>query len=200
MTTPQRDARIDALGNDERSVLILKDILREFGQDVIKIQEELGVVQERIAPPTGGTGVGVSPPPPDFAGQVLPLSIFLSWTPPDPPAHFYEIRRSSILDWTTAAFVTRTPSLTVNLAPLIAGSYYFLIKSIDALGNYSTDYSNVNLLVIPPGAPMVTATVIDNNVLLYWTVPQTSHQIDHYNIYRNSVFFGTDQRNFYTDI
>lgn len=193
----QRDSRIDSLGNDERSVLILKDILRDFGNDVSSINELLGVVQRRISPPTGGGGIGVSPSPPNFRGQVQLLSIYLEWDEPEPDARMFEIRRTtSDLIWETADFVTRTPSLTVNLAPLTAGSYFFLIKSIDALGNYSIDHAYTSISVIPPGAPFLTAQVIDNNVLLYWNFPTTSHQISYFNIYRDGVFFGLSRNTF----
>jgi hypothetical protein len=192
----QRDSRIESLGNDERSVLVLKEILRDYNKDVLRINDLLQIVNDRISPPTGGGGVGASPEPPNFAGQVLPFSIFLSWGSPEPAAHMFEIRRSPVVDWVTASFVTRTPSFTVNLAPLLVGSYYFLLKSIDALGNYSISYTTVQLTVLAPGTPAVTATVIDNNVLLYWDVPQTSHQIDRYNLYKNDVYFGTHRGTF----
>ena len=192
----QRDSRIDSLGNDERSVLILKDILRDFNNDVATINEQLGVVQRRISPPTGGGGIGAAPSPPNFAAQVQLLSIFLSWDEPSPEAHMFEIRRSSELLWETADFVTRTPSLSVYLAPLPVGVYFFLIKSIDALGNYSIDHAYTSISVVGPGVPSVTASVIDNNVLLYWNTPTTSHQISYFNLYRNNSFYGLSRNTF----
>jgi hypothetical protein len=193
----QRDSRIDSLGNDQRSVLVLKEILRDYNKEVLRINETLGIINERIAPPTGGTGApGASPAPPNFDGQVQLLSIFLFWSASEPSAHMYEIRRSPVLNWDIASFVTRTPSLTVNLPPLLAGTYYFMIKSIDALGNYSSGYSSVNLTVGNPLAPTVTATVIDNNVLLYWSIPKSSHQISYYNLYKDDVLFGIDRGTF----
>lgn len=191
----QRDSRIDSLGNDERSVLILKEILRDFQNNFVAINSELFEVQTTIAPrPTGE--VGEAPAPINFRGQILPLSIFLSWEPATPTLQTYEIRRGSALIWDTADFVTRTPSLTVNLAPLPEGPYFFLIKTLDNAGNYSADFASVLLIVLAPDTPVVSAQVIDNNVLLNWSVPQTSFQIDRFRIYRNGNLFGSSRATF----
>ena len=195
--TVQRDSRIDSLSDDPNSVRILQDILRSFTDDVLRIETAIGVVQKRVSPPTGGGGIGVSPSPPYFTGHVELIAIFLEWGMPEPPARLFEIRRSQTdTEWDTADFVTRTPSENVRLAPLKAGTYNFLIKSIDALGNYSTDYDYLDLTVELPGAPTITATVVDNNVLLYWTVPTTSHSIDRFNIYRDGIFYGVNRGTF----
>jgi hypothetical protein len=187
---PQRDARIDALGNDERSVLILKDILRDFNKDMQVVYETIAPIQDAVRPIISGGGTGLAPPPLNFSGQVQLTSIFLSWESPSAAARTYEIRRSDELDWNTASFVTRTPSLTVNLAPLPYGSYYFLIKTIDSFGNYSSTFASTIVTIIPPGKPFVTAVVIDNNVLLNWTTPTTSFSIERFRIYRNGSVYG----------
>jgi len=187
---PQRDARIDTLGHDERSVLILKDILRDFNRDMQVVYETIAPLQEAIQPVTGG-GIGQAPEPINFTAQVLLTSIFLSWESSSTAARTYEIRRSGELNWDLASFVTRTPSLTVNLAPLTQGSYYFLIKTIDSFGNYSPNFASATVTIIPPGKPTISAAVIDNNVLLNWTTPTTSFQIDRFRIYRNNSVYGT---------
>jgi len=187
---PQRDARIDALGNDERSVLILKDILRDFNRDMQVVYETIAPIEEAVRPIIGGGGTGLAPAPLNFTVQVNLSSIFLTWESPGPAARLYEIRRSGELIWDTASFVTRTPSLTVNLAPLPAGSYYFLIKTIDSFGNYSPTFAHAVATIIPPGKPFVTAAVIDNNVLLNWTTPTTSFNIDRFRLYRNDAVYG----------
>lgn len=192
----QRDSRIDSLGNDERSVLILKDILRDFNNDVIRINEELETTVKRVSSPIVGEAIGTSPAPPNLTALVQPLSILLNWTLPEPHAHTYEVRRSLVLDWDTASFITKTASTTVTLPPLKIGTYYFLVKSIDIGGNYSLDYTFTSVVIISPGAPAVTSTVIDNNVLLYWTIPTTSHQVDYFNLYRNGNKFGVSRGTF----
>ena len=188
---PQRDARIDALGNDPRSVLILKDILRDFNQEVQSIYETIGPIQEAIKPITVPTGPGLAPAPLNFSGQVLLTSIYLSWEAPNDAARTYEIRRNSYVSWEDASFVTRTPSLSINLAPLPTGSYYFLIKTIDAFGRFSSDFANTIITVVSPGTPFVTVAVIDNNVLLNWTTPTASFSIERFRIYRNGSLYGT---------
>lgn len=194
--SPQRDSRIDSLGNDERSILILKDILRDFNNDFIRINQELETTVRRVSPPLVGGEIGLSPAPPEITATVQLLSILLNWTLPEPHAHTYEVRRSTHLDWDTAFFVTKTASNTVTLSPLKVGTYYFLVKSVDIEGNYSLDYSFTSVTITAPSAPFVTATVIDNNVLLYWNLTVTSHQIDYYNLYRDGVKFGEQRGTF----
>jgi len=188
---PQRDARIDALGNDDRSVLILKDILRDFNRDVQVIYETIAPIQDAIRPIIGGGGIGIAPEPFNFVGVVQLNGIYLTWQNASPAARTYELRRSDELVWDTASFVTRTPSLSVLLDPLPSGSYFFLLKTIDTFGNYSPNFSYVTITIIDPGKPFVTVAVIDNNVLLNWTVPTTSFSIDRYRIYRNDNLYGS---------
>lgn len=187
---PQRDARIDALGNDDRSVLILKDILRDFNRDMQVVYEVISPITEALRPVTGG-GAGIAPEPTNFTGVVRLNGIFLSWNASaSPSARTYEIRRSDELNWTTAFFVTRTPSLNVVLDPMPYGSYYFLIKTIDFFGNYSPNFASTVVTIVPPGAPFITAAVIDNNVLLNWTTPTTSFSIDRFRIYKDDNLYG----------
>lgn len=193
---PQRDSRIDALGNDDRSVLILKDILRELNKEITTINTALAPILEPSTTPIGGGGTGTSPEPLNFAAQVLPLSIFLSWTAPDAGARLYEIRRNLVADWPTASFVTRTPSLTVNLAPIKSGGYYFLIKTLDSLGNYSLNYASTTVIIYNPNTPTINVSVIDNNVLLSWNNPMTSFNIDFYRVYKNNSLLGTIRATF----
>jgi hypothetical protein len=187
---PQRDARIDALGNDERSVLILKEILRDFNKDVQAVYETIIPIEEAVRPIVSGGGIGLVSEPLNFASQVVLNGIQLSWESPNPAARLYEIRRSGQLNWNTASFVTRTPSLSILLDPLPYGSYFFLIKTLDTFGNYSPNFASTTVIIIPPGRPFVTAAVIDNNVLLNWTVPTTSFTIDRYRIFRNETLYG----------
>ncbi len=187
---PQRDARIDALGNDERSVLILKEILRDFNKDVQAVYEVIVPIEAAVRPIITGGGTGLSPEPLNFAAQVVLNGIHLSWEAPNAGARLYEIRRSGDLNWNLASFVTRTPSLSILLDPLPFGSYFFLIKTIDTFGNYSPNFTSASVTIISPGKPFVTAAVIDNNVLLNWTVPTTSFTIDRYRIFRNESLYG----------
>ncbi len=187
---PQRDARIDALGNDDRSVLILKDILRDFNRDMQIVYETISPITEALKPVTDG-GTGTAPEPTNFTGQIRLNGIYLFWdASASSAARTYEIRRSDELNWATAFFVTRTPSLNVTLDPMPAGSYYFLIKTIDFFGNYSPGFASTTITILPPGAPFITAAVIDNNVLLNWTTPTTSFSIERFRIYRDDNLYG----------
>lgn len=90
----------------------------------------------------------------------------------------YEIRQGTV--WDTATFRVRTSGLQANIDPLVYGNYTFLIKSVDAEGTYSSDFSLATIVVPLIAAPQVTVSVIDNNVLLYWTEPVSLFKIDYY--------------------
>jgi hypothetical protein len=187
---PQRDARIDTLGNDDRSVLILKDILRDFNRDMQVVYEVISPITEALKPVAGG-GSGTAPEPTNFTGVVRLNGIYLSWdASASSAARTYEIRRSDELNWETAFFVTRTPSLNVLLDPMPTGSYYFLIKTIDFFGNYSPNFASTIVTISSPGAPFIMAAVVDNNVLLNWTTPTTSFSIERFRIYKDDNLYG----------
>jgi hypothetical protein len=191
----QTDAKIESLGTGEIPVLMLRDILRDLNKDVQAIYETIGPIERALTPPRDG-GAGLAPAPLDFTAIVTLTGITLTWGAPNAQARLYEIRRSAFTVWETASFVTRTPSLSVNLDPLPTGSYYFLIKTIDILGNPSTGFETAIATIIAPGKPVVTVAIIDNNVLLTWTTPTASFSIDRFRLYRNGALFGSLRANF----
>lgn len=102
----------------------------------------------------------------------------------------FELRKGT--DWATASLEVRTTSLSVNLEPdLLTGDHTYLLKTINASGAYSVDYLTLVVTIGAVSAPGLTATVIDNNVLLYWTEPTAhSFNISYYSISRESVTLG----------
>jgi sulfur carrier protein ThiS len=85
---------------------------------------------------------------------------------------YYEITYDSI--------TTTVKATNITLEANWIGNRAFLIKTVDFNGNKSSGYTlNANLSV-PNSANNYRASVIDNNVMLYWTLPtKTSLPIRH---------------------
>lgn len=132
--------------------------------------------------------------PLSFTSIFTPRTIRLNWTTVD-GASQYEIRKGTV--WETATFQLRSVSLQADIDPLLIGSHTFLIKSVTRNGTYSTDATSLtfDIPTIPP--VVVTATVIDNNVLLLWTPPISTFLIKHYIITKNGLVIGTQFGSFF---
>jgi len=110
--------------------------------------------------------------------------IRLLWQKADDYSQLFEIRQGAV--WDTAEFITRTPSTQADLEPTLVGSTPFLVKSINSAGVYSETALQINVVVPAIGTTAMTAQVIDNNVLLYWTEPNSAFQIDYYKLERSA--------------
>lgn len=111
-------------------------------------------------------------------------------------AIFYEIRKGT--DWDTALFQFRTSNLQADVDPLLEGDHTYLIKSVDIDGNYSTTTFTLTVSVPPILVVPVTGTVIDNNILISWTPPESAFNIRHYEVYRDGVLLGNQFGTFFT--
>lgn len=67
------------------------------------------------------------------------------------------------------------------------GNETFWVAAVDVAGNISP-YTSAQITITSPSAPKVTAQVLDNNVELYWTVPNASLPITTYQIYKGNTF------------
>lgn len=132
-------------------------------------------------------------PPASFTFSFPGDTLRLNWSAA-PNAVFYEIRKGA--DWDTATYVLNTSSLQADLDPVLIGEHTYLIKSLSNDGVYSHDSISVLVTVVQTGAPIVTAQVIDNNVLLSWTKPTSAFTIDHYEIDRDGMVIGEIAGNF----
>ncbi len=153
-------------------------------------------------PPTAANAFGVTGQLPTTAqvqnltATLYPNNLRLAWDSIGGLTQ-YEIRYHSGTDttWNTASVVLVTPTLSADInpiaIPLIYGNHTFLIKAIDANGIYSSVATTVTVNIPQIDAPVISATVIDNNVLLGWTSPALTFQLDRYNIYRDGVAIGT---------
>lgn len=112
----------------------------------------------------------------------------------------YKIGAGTIADWATAVSILTTSTLSADInpisIPLTIGSHTFLIKAIDSNGIYSTVASASVVVISAISAPVITSKVISNNVLLYWTIPTSTFNVNYYNIYKDGVLQGRVQGTF----
>lgn len=109
-------------------------------------------------------------------------------------ARQYEIRQGN--DWDTALFKIRTSSLQADLDPIPSGSYIFLLKTINADGVYSTEPRGLVVNIPDVSGLIITSRVIDNNVLLNWTIPFAPYDIDYYEVKDMGVIVGQQRGTF----
>lgn len=125
--------------------------------------------------------------PASFTFEFTPRTVRLHWSPVT-GAVSYEVRLGE--DWDTATFQFRTVSLQADVDPLPTGSTTFLLKSLNSAGVESI--LAVSLIVIVPNIPavIISAQVIDNNVLLFWNEPASIFVIDFYEVFKAGVSLG----------
>jgi len=172
---------------DPRLAEILDTILGDLHHVIVTVNPIESVISGQLASavaPGDVTNVFIS---------LLPLNIQLAW-PSASNAQFYEIREGLV--WETASFVVKTASLSVALNPRLIGTYDYLIKAINPSNVYSNNAFAFQVIIPPLGVIILSVSVIDNNVLLSWTVPTSVFQIQHYNVYRNTFQFAELTGNF----
>jgi hypothetical protein len=108
----------------------------------------------------------------------------------------YEVRKGT--NWDTAFFQFRTVNISANIDPIPVGSHTYLIKSMNAAGAYSIGTTAGSIQVNGPAAPPVSSSVIDNNVLLLWTIPPSFFTIKHYIVKKAGVQVGLATGTFIT--
>lgn len=130
-----------------------------------------------------------------FTYIITPLTVRFNWTTDDPNSVQFEVRKGA--SWDTAEFQFRTIAYQADINPIPTGITHFLIRSINIDGVISTEELGVDVTVVGITAPTISPQVIDNNVLLSWTVPNSPFQISYYNIYRDGVLIGTQSGTFF---
>ena len=166
----------------------LYQILQAFVQSIGELQETVDPIVRQITD-TSGT-IGAIPTAPTAIGyeilQKLVLRIYWSGAT---NAASYEVRKGT--DWDTAFFVAATPQQEVRLDPILVGNHTYLVKSRNGLGAYSSVALLVVVSIPPIPAPLMNAQVIDNNVLLRYSRPNSTWRINHYDVYRNNSVIGS---------
>jgi hypothetical protein len=166
---------------DPRLAEILSTIASDLNLTILTInplQETVSVLGAFDAvPPDDLTTVVVS---------LLQLNIQITWGAVT-GAQFYEIREG--VDWDTAVFILKTASLSANIEPRLIGSYNLLIKGLSSASVYSTNAMAFQIIIPALGSMVLSASTIDNNVMLSWNAPTSSFQIHHYNLYKDTIKF-----------
>lgn len=130
-------------------------------------------------------------PPSDvtvFTHTINSDGVVLSWeNPDDPTPRWYDIRLGA--SWGTADRVAVTSATQFNLGAVASGTY--LIKALNRNGAESATAASTVVTIPALGTISVTATVVDNNVLLKWTAPSSLFAIDYYTVKKNGSTIGT---------
>lgn len=160
-------------------------------------------LDRQINPPTttafGISGVqvatvdGVS----GFSATLYTNNLRLDWIEIE-SAIKYEVKylsgSRSASDWDIANSILTTSTTSADLnpitIPLLYGNHTFFIKATDGSGIESTTASIVVVNIPQITAPVITTSVIDNFVLLKWTIPTSVLEISHYNVRKDGVSLG----------
>jgi hypothetical protein len=121
----------------------------------------------------------------NFIATVFPSNLRLEWDVL-PGAFRYEIRLGA--DWATGTPILSTASNVANLDPiqlnLVYGIYKFFIKPVDVNGSYGADFTEVDVTISVIPAPLLSSTVLANNVLLTWTTPNFQWAVSYYKVFK----------------
>lgn len=123
----------------------------------------------------------------NFAYTFTTRNIILTWEAPNLDFLLYEIRIGTT--WNTATRILTTATLQAILDPIAIGTTTYLIKAINSAGVYSLNAVEVDVVVPALGVFTVTSVVLGNFVLLTWTIPTSTFDIDHYIIKKDGVEF-----------
>lgn len=105
------------------------------------------------------------------------------------PIAYYEVRHGATFAGGTS--LGTTLATRVEFVVNWTGSRTFHVVAVDTAGNVSASAASA-FNVSTPSVSVVTAQVIDNNVLLRWTAAQGTLPIKTFNVYRDSVLIGSD--------
>lgn len=129
-------------------------------------------------------------PPPNvsvFTATTNSRNVILEWTAPSSETLFYEVRVGAV--WETASRVTLTANTSAILDPIAVGATTYLVKAINGSGVYSLAAYSVVLTIPAIGLTRLTPSVLTNNVLLYWTIPTSTFDIEYYIIKKGGTEF-----------
>jgi hypothetical protein len=149
-------------------------------------------LDEVAAYPYTITGSMVKLPPSDVTGFTVTTAgdrIIHTWNAvPDQDLAEYEVREGQV--WDGSPIVARARSTQVKFAPRIAGTYHWLVKAIDAFGNYSKQAAADSVTVSIPAAVAPVIELTGSDYVLSWNAPLSSFLVDHYEL-RHGATWGT---------
>lgn len=117
----------------------------------------------------------------------------LSWTI---PASLFQIDRFEIrygATWAGGAFVDTTKQTGYTRKGDYLGTRVYWVAAVDSAGNYGTPSSVTAAINAPSAITSGRADIVDNNALIYWTVPALSLgqlQVDRYEVRKGATYAG----------
>lgn len=192
MTADNRSLIQNLISGREFSEPKFRTVIETLANDLYELNSQINI-PERVS-----TGLFISEPvisvgaPTNFTATIFSNNIRLAWTAPGTDTFLYEIRLGA--DYDTATILLTTATLSADIDPVSRfihtnSTYTFWVATIDNTGEHSIPASvTINIPAI--GAPVLTATVIGNSVLLNWTIPFSTFTIAYYTVYRGGVFVG----------
>lgn len=131
----------------------------------------------------------VAPPAPSLTATFSNEFVNLDWTAVAGtlPLDSFEVRYGA--SWAAGTSLGSIKGTTLRIKATWSGSRTFWVRAKDVNGTQSAD-GTATANVTPPSAPTLTAQVVDNNVLLYWTGSTGTLPIDTYEVRRGSSWAG----------
>jgi hypothetical protein len=155
--------------------------------DLERIKAEIEAVPIR--------GLPIAPNVLIFTYEFTNRNVILRWEQPDLSIFQYEIRKGGN-SWETSSHLLQTATLSAVFDPLPVGTTRYWIKGIDFDGNVSETALPLDVSVPAIGSITITGTVIDNNVLLSWSIPTTTFDIAYYEVFRDTTPVGRQDGTF----
>jgi hypothetical protein len=107
-----------------------------------------------------------------------------------PTVAYYEIRQGA--SFAAGTVVGKVQGSAYLWAVQVTAVYNLWIAAVDRWGNYSAPAQAVLTVVLPGVITSPSTTVVDNNILFFWTQPSTgSLPIAHYEIRKGSTYGGS---------
>jgi hypothetical protein len=166
---------------------VIKDLFREF-------VKRMQVIHNELFPGEGTSGTQDDIPDTTDVGDVasftytlLQLGIKFEWDRPS-NAVLFEIRKGTSWADSSRQLVTSTLSAVLDGQPV--GTHTYLIKGQAIDGSQSENATVLNVVIPALGTIIVSGTVIDNFVLLSWTIPASSFRIDYYILTKDGIEIG----------
>lgn len=128
--------------------------------------------------------------PANLRVDVVANGLSVSWSPnTSRKLSEYEIRVGGA-NWSLATSLANQKATDYLFPFRGAGTYTVRVKAIDINGAES-DESTLAVTVTAPGSSALTPTVVDNNVMLYWSSAPTMQPIVSYEIRRGDTYAGS---------
>lgn len=146
------------------------------------------------------------PAAPIPSGSYLADLFLLAWNAPDStlPITEYEVRHGTVSDtWaSSASSAIRVKATVFSTSAQWSGTRRWWVAGVDANGNVGQP-GQVDTIITAPSAPSVTRSVVDNNVLLYWsestgTLPVATYELRRGENYETAVNIGKKAGGFTT--